>query len=637
MAEVAAGAVDWEVTGNHYIAIPAISPRDGGIHRLNVLHRGALGLLEWAAERAPGAETGGGVLVPEVREDGRVLEPHGLAWERLDRWIPRFRAEVEPGLEVRGTLCAPGGGELLLPGAVYTLEVENRTGRDRTLEVGLAGTWRWSLRTIETSRPLTAANRVVVGAGGRGLVLEMGGEPGLAALAVTASGGAVRCEAAPAEPAEPGIGRMGGGEVEVPNGRPVCVRIARTLTVAAGKRAAASFFLAVAVERDGALARAESLRRIGAAELLRLGRLHLSQMVRPIRDAALAGPFNRNLLFNVFYAVGRAVDDDRLYPLVSRSPLCGTTAVFRERDALLWSLPALQLADPATAREALLRAFEQYSHRPGARGHYLDGTVLAPEFVLAHFCAYAVALDRYIEATQDEGVLEEPIVAQVLEELDDLLLDRLHPEVMLASTEALASGEPAAHPYVTYDNALVRALCVALGRYGGAAEGERGARNFGGAAEEVESAIWQHCTAEIDGLRVLAWSTDLAGEAAVYDDPEASLALLPELGFCDADDPIWLNTMELLRSDRNPLWLGDREHPGLASRRHPGWVSLAGTCADLLGPRRDEARARLAALRLDGGLACGWYDPDTGAPVAERHHAALAGFLAWTIWRALAA
>ncbi|NIQ55531.1 MAG: hypothetical protein GWN71_19870, partial [Gammaproteobacteria bacterium] len=159
--------------------------------------------------------------------------------------------------------------------------------------------------------------------------------------------------------------------------------------------------------------------------------------VRPVRDAALGALFNRNLLFHTFFAIGRALDDDRLYPVVSRSPLCGTAAVFRERDALLWGLPALQLADPALAREALLRALEQFSHRPGGRSHYLDGGLLSPSFALDQFCAYVVALDRYVRETRDEGILDEAVVAEVLVEHDDLLLDRLHPEVLLAATELL--------------------------------------------------------------------------------------------------------------------------------------------------------------------------------------------------------
>lgn len=633
MEEAVRNAATWEVTGNHYIAFPCISPRDGGIHRVNVLHRGAHGLLEWASSRDPLRDDGVALLAPEVRVEGRPLPLGALRWDRLERWIPRFRAEPEPGLVVQGTLCAPGGGAVLLPGAVYILEVENASREERALEVGLAGEWRWSFRTVESSRSLGTPNRVAVAGGGRGLVLEIGGEPGLAALALVGSGDGVVYEA---EPADPTAGlEASEGEWIVENGRAVRIRAARQVRIGPGKRVTVAFYMGAAVERDGALARAESLRGIGASELLRVARLQISQMVRPVRNARLGALFNRNLVFCAFNAVARAIDDERFYLLVSRSPLCGAPAVFRERDALLWSLPALHLADPATAREALLRAFEQYSHRPGARSHYIDGGVISPDFALDQFCAYAVALDRYIRESRDESVLDEPIVGQVLVELDDLLLDRLHPKVLLAATEVAPSGERVTHPYLTYDNVLVHALCLALERYAQGTADAPGARNFVDAAAEVEATIWQHCTAEIDGLRVLAWSTDLAGEAAVYDDPEGSLALLPTLGFCDADDPVWRNTIELLRSERNPFWLGNRRYPGLASRKHPEWASLAALCVDLLGPRRDAALECLTSLHLDGDIACGWYDPDTGEPVAERFHAGVAGLLAWTLWNAL--
>lgn len=628
-------AAGWELTGNHYLSFPCVSPRDGGIHRLNVLHRGALGLLEWASSldvSIPGSEA---LLAPRIREDGRDLVPAELRWERLDRWVPRFRAELDDGLGVQATLCAPGGGALLLPGAVYLIELENRSSDDRELEITLEGTWRWSLRTVASSRPLSAVNRVYreLGAGGVTAALELGGEPGLAALGVAIGGEGARLEVAVDDGAPAALGA--GEEVAAENGRPLRIRFARTVHVAAGRRAQVAFYLAVAPERDGALARAADLREIGASELIRLGRLHLAQMLRTAADPSLGELLNRNLLFNVFFALGRAIDDERLYPLVSRSPLASSSAVFRERDALLWSLPALQLADPALAREALIRAFEQFSHRPGGNVHYLDGGLVSSAFALDQFCAYVVALDRYLREGGDSFIMDEPIIQDVLLELDDLLLDRLHPEVFLASTELLPSGERAVHPYVIYDNALIWAFCDALERLwpGGASSGERS--NFAGAADEVAAAIWRHGTAEVEGLRVLAGSTDLAGEAAVYDDPEGSLALLPFLGFCSEDDPVWRNTMELLHSPSYPFWHGTRRFPGMGSRRHPELASLAGLCADLLGPRRDEALRILASLDLDRGLACSWYDPETGRGADGHHHAALAGFLAWTLDQAL--
>lgn len=623
------GGAGWEVTGNHYLAFPAISTADGGIRAINVLHRGVQGLLEWVGDLDPEGEP---LLAPDLRVQGVPVRLEGWSWEQVDRWIPRFRTTAGPDLHVEGTLCAPAGGPLLLPGAVYLIEVENRGSRELEVEVALAGTWRWSLRTVLSTRPVAVPNRVVRSRTGSGIALEIGGEPGWATLAIVAGAGdeSYAAAAGTETPSELGAG----DEVAAEKGEALRLRIAAKVRVPPKRKVGVPFYIAAAVERDGALERAADLRAMGGAELIRLGRLALAQMTRRTRDPELSAILNRNLAFNAFFAIGRALDDDRLYPVCSRSALASRSAVFRERDALLWSLPALQLVDPYLAREALTRAFEQYSHRPGANLHYLDGGVLSSAFALDQFCAYGFALDRYVEETGDATILDEPIITEVLGELDDLLLDRLHPKVLLATTELLPSGERADHPYVTFDNVLVWAFSRALERIWPA--GTEGAPpNFTGAAEEVASAIWRHCTVEVDGLRVLAWSTDLAGEAAVYDDPEGSLALLPYLGFCDADDPVWRNTIELLHSSGYPFWLGEREYPGMASRTHPETASLAGLCSRLLGPGREDALQVLRGLDLEGGIASETYDPDTGRTAEGPYAAALAGLLAWSLWQAL--
>lgn len=618
MADSAAEDVVWEVTGNHTLAFPFVSPEDGGIARANVLSRNANGLVEWAPPE------GGALLAPRFRVRGADLRPGPLVWDHLEHWIPRFRATLPGGIGVQGTLCAPAGFDLSLRGAVYLFEVSNRGDAEQEIEVALEGAWSWSLRTLLSSRPLRTRNRIV--RQGNALVLEAGDAAALALLPGPGDGGGVAAALAGRELED-------GEEASASNGDPIRLRAWRRIRLAPGRRATVSFFLAVAPERDGALATASYLRTVGGSELVRRGRLELARLTRKLDAGDLAALFNRNLLFNYFFAVGRAVDDDRFYAVCSRSPVAPGAGVFREREALLWSLPALTLADPALARELLLSSLEQHSHRAGEDVHYLDGGVLAPGLGVSALCAYGVALDRYIHEAADDSLRDEPLVQDVLRELDVLLYSRLHPEVFLAASDVLPSGEAADHPYVTFDNAMLWAFCGALDRVWVPEEGEDRPQLSGG-VEEVAAAIWQNCVTGVAGLDVLAWSVDLEGEAALYDDPGGSLALLPSLGFCEPDDPIWRNTMDFLRSPRYPLHLGGAAFPGEASRRHPGAASLAAVCAELLGPRRDEALALLRRLPLEGGLACATYDPATGSPAGGRQFGALAGFLAWALWSA---
>ncbi len=611
----------FELTGNHSIAFPLVDRANGALLRVGVVHGGASGVIEWAAA------DGEPLLAPVFAVDGASVALAQPTWERLESWIPRFTAELGEKLRVRGTLCAPAGHEPGLRGAVYLFEVENRGKSARAVDVSLTGVWRRAVRRVLTERLWGERNRVV--AFGTGVVLEAGARGPALALVPAGAGDALPQEVLADDRPVPE-----GADAYLPNGQQLHVHLGRRLTVGAGTRAQVSFFLGVAPEGDGALATALHLRQLGAAELLRRGRLELTRLARTPDRGEWAGTVNRALFFNYFFAVGRGVDDDRFYALASRSPLLTEGAVFRERDALLWSLPALTLLDPWLARELLLRAFEQYSHRAGEALHYLDGAVLAPGFALDQACAYALALERYARETQDQDILQEPIVQDVLRDLDDLCFHRLHPEAFLIGTELLPSGDPADHPYVTYDNVLVLAFCRAQPTlWLPADDADRPLLPPGG--EEIEAAIWHECTTEVRRTPLLAWSVDLAGEAAIYDDPAGSLALLPFLGFCPADDPLWQATMEFLRSTRYPFWLGDRAFPGLASRRHPAAAGLAALCSDLLGPASERALELLHRLPLADGLAFEAWDPDTGRPVRGLHYAALSGFRGWALWLAL--
>jgi len=618
----------WDLTGNHFISFPAIDPRTGAVHALNVLHRGLNGLIEWRGERT-GAEP---LLAPELAVDGAPVPLVDVVWERVERWMPTFSCETS-GLRLQATLCAPGGQDPALRGAVYRFQIENRGDVERSVVLALRGVLRWAIHTVASERPLAGDNRATIGEAVRGLALESGMPGAGAGFAITASGDEVRYLAGTGD--APTAELAPGTEVAAPNGVPLSFRVVRTVRLGPRGRATVSFFLGVGPERDGALRAAAYLRELGADEVIRIGRLELARITRRVKDARLGTVFNRNLLFNYFFAVGRAIDDDRYYPLSSRATDGHRGAAVSEREALLWTVPALTIADPELAREVLLRTFEQYSHRPGQRARYLDGGILAPGFALDQFCAYVLALDRYTAETRDDSLRHDGLIQDVLRELDAALLDRLHPEVTLASTWVLPSGERAQLPYTTYGNVMAWALADALERLWVPRDDQDRPR-LSGAADEIASAIWRYCTAEVAGLRVLAWATDLEGEIAIYDDPAGSLALLPSLGFCDPDDPIWVNTMELLRSDEYRFWLGQAPAPGLARAARPDEAHLAALCADLLTDvHRDRALDTLRRLELDADLACETYNPETARPRAGRRHAAVAGFLAWSLWHAL--
>lgn len=610
-----------ELTGNHYICLPIIEGADAAIPSVTALHSALAGVIAWAGDPLLGVR---------VAIDGVDQPLQELRWERLDRWIPRARARLRDECELTLTLCAPAGYDPLIRGAFIDIELRSTSARDRPVEVSLEVHWRSTQLHVRTGRPLPGIARVAASPHSPGLALEVGSVPFGAALGI-AAGDSKALQLAGDEGGT--IAPLGGAaEHAATDGQALVARVVQMDVLRAKRSSRVTYYLGLGRDRDSALANTDHLRRLGPEGMLRRGRFALSQLVRRGDDPGSSELLNRNLLFNHFFAVGRGLDDDRLHAVTSRSPLHGTTAVYNERDALLWTLPALTLNDPLLARELLVRAFEVFSGAPAQPGRYIDGGILAPGFVLDQLLAYPLALARYAREAEDESILDEPIVQDVLREIDAALYNRLHRDVLLAETELLDPDEPADFPYPTVGNVLLWSYCTLLPRIWRALEGEPPA-SFEGAAEEVAAAIWQRCTVDVDGAPVLVSSTNLQGDAAVYDDPAASLALLPQLGFCDVEDPIWRNTMELLRSQAYPLWHDRAPFPGLASRAAPGTAMLAGLCAELLGKGRERALRTLRTLPLPDGVACEQYDPQTGECTRGTHAAALAGFMAWALDR----
>jgi uncharacterized protein len=606
-----------ELTGNDYVSIPHIG-EDAAVHGVNVLHAAAAGLLEWAGN------DGGEPLFRPLAGSPDALAPlAGLRWKRLDRWIPTFATELPGGVRLAGTICAPVGYPAAR-GFVFRFELEHGGRAAVDVAVALDVCWAASRHWIATARPAPGNNRISA---------ELSG--GVVCLATDAGAGPAIAIVAD-RPVALDAAWLPEGDVAfrtAEHGDALKVRLTQTVNVVPNRRTTLSFFVGAGREPDGARAAATALRRTGADAWIRQARLELSHTLRAAQDHRWADMLNRNLLFNRYFAVGRAIDDDHLYLVRSRSTLCPAPAVFNEREALLWTLPALIIADPALAREALFRVLETFSERSGEHLRYLDGGAFDPAFSLEQFLLYAWAIDHYVAAAQDPTPLDEPLVQQVLAELDAALYMRLHPEHMLCATELLPSGDAADYPYTTLGNTMLWAYAQALPRIWQRHNGaEEPPPRFEGTGSEIAAAIWQHCVTVIDGEHVLTSSTDTEGGAAVYDDPEGSLALLPFFGFCAPDDPVWSATMEFLRSTRYPLWRGGPV-AGIAHRADPGRARLAALVSDLLGPGSSDALDRLLKLALPAGVAAAAYDPATGEPT-EPHHAAAAGFLAWALVRA---
>ena len=575
--------VPWQLTGNHWLAIPCIHPADGSIHALGVVHRGARAAVEFAG----GAEFVSGrapaLLKPVVEIDGRVhdLAAGTMVWERALEWLPTFTCTLGD-VVVRGTIFAPYGRDADLAGAVYAITVESR-GEARTVRIRLEGTLGHRQLRVRTPRPTDDAS--LVSRGSPGLVLlEGSAQPGLAAMAVTADDEA---------------------ELEIGEGR---FSLTRSLALPTGGHADIAFYLAAGPERDGAEATVAVLRRRGWRSLLAGTRDALQQLEQSTGSEGVDRLINRNLLFAYFFGVARALDDAHYYLVRTRAPWHSAGVTVRDWDALMWTLPAVQLADAGLARELLLRMCELHGYAPGRGVHYLDGTLFEPGFALEGVAAYPIAVDRYARDTGDGAIVDEPAIGDALYLANDDLRDRRDRRFPLYSSEVTPGNTPVVHAFTLHANAAAAQALEILRR----TLDEETSRSVEDPAA-VRAAIRRHFAPERDQKATLRASIDLVGEYSTDDVPSASAVWLPLYETLDRNDSLYRRTVKAIPHERS---------------------ALVREIGRLLGPDAEQVLQWLRHAPLHGGVAAEFVD-DAGVATGNAGDAALSGLLAWTAWFAV--
>jgi hypothetical protein len=572
------------MTGNHWVALPCIHPADASIHAVGMLHRASRSAIEFAGAPDFVAGAGPALARPSLEIAGvrHELSDVPIAWERALGWIPTFTCTIGD-LILRGTIFAPYGRDADVSGAVYAVSLENRGKVEVPVSVTLSGVLGHRQLRVRTPRPFEDAARVSLGASGA-VLLEGSSLPGLASLAIIADGDT-----------DAGID----GDT---------FRIRRTVSIPGGGREQVAFYLAVGPERDGAEATATVLQRRGWRELLSSTRDALQSLEQTTGHEALDRLINRNLLFAYFYAVGRALDDAQYYLVRTRAPWNGHGVTVRDWDALMWSIPAVQLADPPLARELLLRMCELHGYAPGRGVHYLDGTLFEPGFALEGVAAYPLAADRYIRDSGDDRIVDEPALADTLYLVSEDLDARKDKRVPLYSTEVSPSGVPVAHPFTLHANAAAAQALDVLRRTLDE-ETSRGLQD----PDAVRAAIQRHFVVEASGKSTFASAIDLAGSTSVFDDPAASAFWLPIYEAVSRQDSTYRRTVKAI--DVTPQ-------------------SLVQQCARLMGPDAPAILQWLRRAPLDGGVAAEVVEAE-GKAEANGGDASLSGLLAWSVWYAI--
>jgi GH15 family glucan-1,4-alpha-glucosidase len=300
--------------------------------------------------------------------------------------------------------------------------------------------------------------------------------------------------------------------------------------------------------------------------------------------------------------------------MTSRSNRYYVSAAYWDRDAMLWSFPALLDTDPARAREALGYALGIQARNVGIHSRFIDGVVLEDGLELDELVAPLVALKSYVDATGDESLLDR--YANEVEAIKERVFALRDPATGLYETFQDAQDEYVRKPFSVYDNVLawkamndLASLERQRGRQG------RGA-DLGARAAALKAAILKYgVRSGAEGAPGPIFAATVSASAADFMDvPPGSLMKLPYLGFIPQDDPLFVRTYDWLHSKDYPFSYFDKPWGLPGSYRLPFTTSWS--VADHLRLKAGRARALkvLTESVWDGGIITEGVKPETGRP-----------------------
>jgi hypothetical protein len=592
-------------TGNDWIALPSIRARDGALQNFNVISIRYRGLLEVAGlANKP-------LMSPFVEIDGARRPLAQLNWSLRDYWIPTGTMEAD-GVRVRMTYVAPPDCRA----AIIRFQVTNLRTQPVHVAPGMDLDWGRTNRVTYSPEPLSGSRTMsptpidsdmeifkyntddtqmawgFAYVGSQGTLRDDAGNPGLTA----------RHEA-----------ELGPGE---------------TLDM--------HFIIGVGLDEYSAAYAMRVLNkkidRYGLDGVIDQAADDAHGRTRTTGDPELDRIMNRNLLFTTYYAWGRAIDTEQFTGMTSRSNRYYVSAAYWDRDAMLWSFPALLDSDPDRAREALDYALGIQGRDAGIHSRFIDGVVLEDGFELDELVAPIIALSSYLDRTHNMAMVDRHRV--VLASLLERLRAQRDPVTGLYATFQDAQDEYVRKPFSIYDNVIA---WKALADLAAIATGEHKAHDAASLRSEaaaLKRAIFRygvrHGAPGANGP-IFAATVD-AHHADFVDVPPGSLMKLPALGFISEDDPLFRRTYDWLHSAHYQYSYADQPYGLPGSYRLPFTTSWE--VADHLNLKAGRAKALIILKHSpwDGGIITEGVKADTGIPDTQGlAFATAAGYVAHTI------
>lgn len=574
-------------TGNDWIALPSIRAGDGALMDFNVISMRYRGLIEFAG-------AAGQPLMKPFLDVGGVRKPlFNLRWSLRDYWLPTGTMQSD-GLQTRISYVAPPQSRA----AIIRFQVTNLGTAPVRVAPGMEVNWARTNRVTYSPEPLTGSRTMsptpidsdmeifnyktddtqyawgFAYVGSKGVLHDADGDPG-----VTAE-----------------------HEATLAPGETLDVHYLIGVGLEEYSAAYAMRVLNKRIDRYGLDGEIDQAAEEARRHTRTTGRADLDQIM------------NRNFLFTTYYAWGRSLDSEQFIGMTSRSNRYYVSAAYWDRDAMLWSFPALLDTDPARAREALSYALGIQARNVGIHSRFIDGVVLEDGLELDELVAPLVALKSYVDATGDESLLDR--YKNEVEAIKRRVFALRDPATGLYETFQDAQDEYVQKPFSVYDNVLAWKAMNDLA----ALEEHRGRLAWGAdlraRAAALRAAILKYgVRSGAKGAPGPIFAATVSASAADFMDvPPGSLMKLPYLGFIPQDDPLFVRTYDWLHSKNYPFSYFDEPWGLPGSYRLPFTTSWS--VADHLRLRAGRARALkvLTQSVWDGGIITEGVKPETGRP-----------------------
>ena len=412
-------------TGNDWIALPSIRAGDAALMDFNVISMRYRGLIEFAGA------AGQPLMKPFLSVSGVKKPLANLRWSLRDYWLPTGTMEAD-GVRTRISFVTPPESRA----AIIRFQVTNLGSAPVKVAPGMEVNWARTHRVTYSPEPLKGSRTMsptpvdsdmevfnyrtddtqfawgFAYVGSQGVLHDAGPDPGVTAQ----------------HPA----------------------------TLAPGATLDMHYLIGVGLEEYSAAYAMRVLNkridRYGIDGVIDQAAAEARRHTRTTGRADLDRIMNRNLLFTTYYAWGRALDTEQFVGMTSRSNRYYVSAAYWDRDALLWSFPALLDSDPERAREALDYVFGVQARNIGIHSRFIDGVVLEDGLELDELVAPLVALKSYVDATGDRSLLDR--YAPEIDTIRRRLFALRDPATGLYETFQDAEDEYVQKPFSIYDNVL---------------------------------------------------------------------------------------------------------------------------------------------------------------------------------------